>query len=236
MHILITGAAGMIGRKLTARLIADGGLNGKPIDRLTLLDIVTPEIPTGCRNCRSRQSPPIWPRRASRRNRSRSGPEMIFHLAGVVSGEAETDFDKGYRVNLDGTQALLEAIRLAGDGYVPKVVFTSSIAVYGAPFPDDHPRRFPPDAADLLRHAEGDRSNCCSPTIRGAASSTASASGCRRSACGRASPTRRRPASSPASSASRSPARRRCCRSPRTCAHWHASPRAAIGFLCTPPG
>ena len=60
---------------------------------------------------------------------------MIFHLAGVVSGEAETDFDKGYHVNLDGTRALLEAIRAAGGGYKPKVVFTSSIAVYGAPFP-----------------------------------------------------------------------------------------------------
>ena len=58
---------------------------------------------------------------------------MIFHLAGVVSGEAETDFDKGYHVNLDGTRALLEAIRAAG--YKPKLVFTSSIAVYGAPFP-----------------------------------------------------------------------------------------------------
>ena len=45
---------------------------------------------------------------------------MIFHLAGVVSGEAETDFEKGYRVNLDGTRALLEAIRTTGDGYKPK--------------------------------------------------------------------------------------------------------------------
>ncbi len=60
-------------------------------------------------------------------------PDVIFHLAGVVSGEAETDFDKGYRVNLDGTRVLLEEIRAAG--YKPKVVFTSSVAVYGAPFP-----------------------------------------------------------------------------------------------------
>jgi nucleoside-diphosphate-sugar epimerase len=68
-------------------------------------------------------------------------PQVIFHLAGVVSGEAETDFDKGYRVNLDGTRALLEAIRAAG-GYKPKVVFTSSIAVFGAPFPDAIPDDF----------------------------------------------------------------------------------------------
>ena len=54
----------------------------------------------------------------------------------MVSGEAETDFEKGYRVNLDGTRALLEAIRAIGNGYKPKVVFTSSIAVFGAPFPE----------------------------------------------------------------------------------------------------
>ena len=60
---------------------------------------------------------------------------MIFHLAGVVSGEAELDLEKGYRVNLDGSRALLEAIRAVGDGYKPRVVFTSSMAVFGAPFP-----------------------------------------------------------------------------------------------------
>ena len=61
-------------------------------------------------------------------------PDLIFHLAAVVSGEAEADFDKGYRVNLDGTRFLFEAIRK--EAYKPKVVFTSSIAVFGAPFPD----------------------------------------------------------------------------------------------------
>src|SRR5262245_16684040 len=61
-------------------------------------------------------------------------PDVIFHLAAVVSGEAEADFDKGYRVNLDATRYLFEAIRKAG--YKPKVVFTSSIAVFGAPFPE----------------------------------------------------------------------------------------------------
>ena len=61
---------------------------------------------------------------------------MIFHLAAIVSGEAEADFDKGYRVNLDGTRFLFEAIRAIGDGYWPRLVFTSSIAVFGAPFPE----------------------------------------------------------------------------------------------------
>jgi nucleoside-diphosphate-sugar epimerase len=63
-------------------------------------------------------------------------PDVVFHLAAIVSGEAELDFDKGYRINLDGTRMLLDAIRLAGGGYKPRVVFTSSIAVFGAPFPD----------------------------------------------------------------------------------------------------
>jgi nucleoside-diphosphate-sugar epimerase len=63
-------------------------------------------------------------------------PDAIFHLAAIVSGEAELDFDKGYRINLDGTRMLLDAVRLVGGGYKPRVVFTSSIAVFGAPFPD----------------------------------------------------------------------------------------------------
>jgi nucleoside-diphosphate-sugar epimerase len=61
-------------------------------------------------------------------------PDVIFHLAAVVSGEAEADFEKGYRVNLDGTRHLFEAIRKKA--YRPRVVFTSSIAVFGAPFPE----------------------------------------------------------------------------------------------------
>ena len=61
---------------------------------------------------------------------------MIFDLAAVVSGEAETDFDKGYRVNLDATRSLLEAVRAVGGGYRPRLVFSSSIAVFGPPFPD----------------------------------------------------------------------------------------------------
>ena len=67
-------------------------------------------------------------------------PDVIFLLASVVSGEAEADFDKGYAINVGGTQALFEAIRreqaLAGGAYRPRLIFTSSIAVYGAPFPE----------------------------------------------------------------------------------------------------
>jgi len=69
-------------------------------------------------------------------NLIRDRPDLIFHLAAVLSGEAESDFEKGYRVNLDGTRGLFEAIRLAGDNYKPKVVFSSTIAVFGSPFPE----------------------------------------------------------------------------------------------------
>ena len=139
MHILVTGAAGMIGRKLTARLVKDGGLNGKSIDRLTLIDVVAPEKPAGFSgavelSASDLSAPDVAAKTVAGK------PELVFHLAGVVSGEAETDFEKGYRVNLDGTRALLEAIRAAA--YKPKVIFTSSIAVYGAPFPHAIPDEF----------------------------------------------------------------------------------------------
>jgi nucleoside-diphosphate-sugar epimerase len=132
MHILITGAAGMVGRKLTGRLAADRALNGKPIDKFTLVDVVAPAKPAGFA-VEAYAADVSVPDAAGRMIGGR--PDVIFHLAAVVSGEAETDFEKGYRVNLDTMRYLLEAIRAAG-GYHPKLVFTSSIAVFGAPFPD----------------------------------------------------------------------------------------------------
>jgi len=69
-------------------------------------------------------------------------PELIFHLSAVVSGEAEVDFEKGYRVNLDGTRLLLEAVRKIGGGYRPRFVFASSFAIFGAPFPKTVPSHF----------------------------------------------------------------------------------------------
>lgn len=63
-------------------------------------------------------------------------PDVIFDLAAVVSGEAEADFEKGYRVNLDATRSLFDAVRAVGGGYRPRVVFSSSIAVFGPPFAD----------------------------------------------------------------------------------------------------
>src|SRR5260370_31932045 len=113
----------MIGRKLTERLTRDGALNGQPIDALTLLDVVPPTSPTGFSGRVDTVAADLAsPGEAAKAIAGR--PETIFHLAGVVSGEAELDFDKGYRVNLDGTRALLEAIRSIGDGYRPRLVNT----------------------------------------------------------------------------------------------------------------
>ena len=141
MHVLITGAAGMIGRKLTQKLARDGGLNGKQIDKLTLLDVAPPHYAPGFAG-RMEVVDADLSEEGKAAHAIEGRPDFIFHLAGVVSGEAELDFDKGYRVNLDGTRALLEAVRAAGDGYRPRIVYTSSIAVFGAPFPPSIPDDF----------------------------------------------------------------------------------------------
>jgi nucleoside-diphosphate-sugar epimerase len=111
----VTGAAGMIGRKLTERLAREGGLNGRQIDQLTLFDVVPPlQAPNFAGRVEAMAADLSSSDSAAAAIKDR--PDVIFHLAGVVSGEAELDFDKGYRVNLDGTRALLEAIRATGRG------------------------------------------------------------------------------------------------------------------------
>ena len=141
MRVLITGAAGMVGRKLTARLAKDGQLRGRKISALDLHDIVAPEPPALPGVDVSIHTGDLAGPGATA-SLVASRPDMIFHLAGIVSGEAEANFDLGYRVNLDGTRTLFDSVRLAG--YAPRLVFTSSIAVFGAPFPDVIPDEFHP--------------------------------------------------------------------------------------------
>src|SRR6186997_381002 len=114
MHILITGAAGMVGRKLTERLAAAKALNGRPIDKFTLVDVVAPAKPAGV-EVTAEAIDVAAPDAAARLIAGR--PDVIFHLAAVVSGEAEIDFEKGYSINLVPFHYLLEAIRTAGEGY-----------------------------------------------------------------------------------------------------------------------
>jgi nucleoside-diphosphate-sugar epimerase len=137
MHILIIGAAGMVGRKLAQRLAKIGALGDRWIDRLTLVDVMPPVAPEGISGQVIVRAADLSD--AAEANRLiETRPDVIFHLAAIVSGEAEADFEKGYRVNLDATRLLFDAIRLEGSRspYQPRLVFTSSIAVFGAPFPD----------------------------------------------------------------------------------------------------
>ncbi|HUH77931.1 MAG TPA: NAD-dependent epimerase/dehydratase family protein, partial [Devosia sp.] len=135
MKILVIGAAGMVGRKLVAALLGAGQVGEQAITRLTLADWVAPQAPVTSLAVTTIAADLAEPGVASHLIADR--PDLIFHLAAIVSGEAEADFEKGYRVNLDGTRALLEAIRLAGNvgPYRPRLVFTSSIAVFGEPLP-----------------------------------------------------------------------------------------------------
>jgi len=135
MHVMITGAAGMLGRRLAECVAGDGGIDGVGVDRLTLVDVVPATVPAGFEGEADVEVADMSQVGAAERLVAMR-PDTIIHLAAIVSGEAEADFEKGYRINLDGTRALFEAIRLAGDDYRPRVVFASSIAVFGAPFPD----------------------------------------------------------------------------------------------------
>ena len=135
MHILVIGAAGMVGVKLINRLCATGSVGTTQITRLSRHDIVIAGPPPASGfPVDTYASDLSTPGEAEKLTALR--PDLIFHLAAIVSGEAEADFEKGYRINLDGTRHLFEAIRKLGGGYRPRVVFTSSIAVFGAPFPD----------------------------------------------------------------------------------------------------
>ncbi|MEP3814344.1 MAG: D-erythronate dehydrogenase [Nitratireductor sp.] len=227
MRVLVTGAAGMIGRKLVARLVRDGGLNGRRLAALDLHDIVGADAPAIAGTAVSIHAGDLAaPGEADRLAAAK--PDVVFHLAGVVSAEAEADFDKGYRVNLDGTRALFEAIRLAG--HAPRVVFSSSIAVFGAPFPDTIPDDFHPTPltsygtqkligeallADYSRRGFLDGIGLRLPTI-----------------CVRPGKPNKA-ASSFFSSIIREPlaGRQTVLPVPRSVLHTHASPRAAVGFL-----
>ena len=228
-EVLITGGAGMIGRKLADRLALDGQVAGRKIDRLVLQDIVEPAAPAGAKFA-TRAVAGDFSKPGLSEQLVASRPDVIFHLAAIVSGEAEADFDKGYRINLDGTRLLLDAIRQVGNGYKPRLVFTSSIAVFGAPFPDAIDDEFHSTPltsygtqkaicelllADYSRRGFVDGVGIRLPTIcvrPGKPNKAASGffSGIIRE------PLNGQEAILPV---------------PRTVRHWHASPRAAVGFL-----
>lgn len=136
MQILITGAAGFIGRRLARTLLTRGTLRGRggthqAIERITLLDVVPAQ---GLDDPRVRQVTGDVADEALLERAVDETTTAVFHLAAIVSGMAEADFDLGMRVNLDATRALLEVCRRRGT--CPRLVFTSSVAVFGGELPD----------------------------------------------------------------------------------------------------
>jgi len=131
MHVLITGAAGMLGQKLTARLAQEGG-----VEKFTLADLTEPYAPETFTGQVIARAVDISDAQTVTRLLD-DRPDVIFHLAAIVSGEAEQDFAKGNAINLGGTRNLLEAVRAHAErsGYRPRFVFSSSIAVFGGPLP-----------------------------------------------------------------------------------------------------
>lgn len=137
MHVMVIGAAGMIGRKLVEKLAVAPEVLGYELARLTLVDVIEPPVPATFSSIATSIALDLSSQGSAERLVA-SRPDVIFHLAAIVSGEAEAEFDKGYRVNLDGTRALFEAVRHEGqrERYLPRVIFASSIAVFGEPFPE----------------------------------------------------------------------------------------------------
>ncbi|WP_454696664.1 D-erythronate dehydrogenase [Achromobacter aegrifaciens] len=136
MKILITGGAGFLGQRLARRLLERGTLTldgGKPeaITQIGLLDVVQapgPDDPRIHAQVGDIADPAVL------RQAIGTDTRVIFHLAAIVSGQAEADFDLGMRINLDASRVLLETCRTLG--HRPRVIFTSSVAVYGGTLPD----------------------------------------------------------------------------------------------------
>ncbi len=130
MRLLITGGGGFVGARLARTLLARGTLAGERIDRLVLTDIAPPPADLLADARVEARTGPLLTQTDALRTESFDG---LFHLASAVSGECEADFDLGLRSNLDSTRALLDAVRanVGAGGKVPRLVFSSSVAVFG---------------------------------------------------------------------------------------------------------
>ncbi len=141
VRIVVTGAAGMVGSRLSRRLLADGVLGSEPILDVLLVDAVA-AAPIESRIAVETLVADIAQEAVAAEVASRR-PAVIFHLAAVVSGEAEADPAKSYRANVHASLGLLEAVRRTPGAGRPRLVFSSSVAVFGPPFPeiilDDEP-------------------------------------------------------------------------------------------------
>jgi nucleoside-diphosphate-sugar epimerase len=132
MRIVITGGCGFLGRRVAIRLLQQGCALG-PFDELVLFDNAAPALPLPEDRRLRLVTGDIADRDTVSRLITAPGTDAVFHLAAIVSGQAEADTDLGYRVNLDGTRAVLDACRALGTR--PRLVFASSLAVYGGALP-----------------------------------------------------------------------------------------------------
>ena len=141
MKILIMGGAGMIGQKLLNLILKKEEISNEKINEITLFDIIDAPYPQDTNILINSTSGDISDEKVSK-NLISFKPDIIFHLAAIVSGQAEQEFDLGWNINAKGSWGLFEAIRQQGEDYCPRLVFTSSIAVFGAPFPEKIPDDF----------------------------------------------------------------------------------------------
>ena len=130
MKLLITGGGGFLGDRLARALLARGALAGRQITRLVLSDIAPPRADLLADPRVEGRTGALLTQTDALRHEAFDG---VFHLASAVSGECEADFDLGLRSNIDSTRALLDAIRtrVTAGGTAPRLVFSSSVAVFG---------------------------------------------------------------------------------------------------------
>ena len=224
-NILILGGGGMIGHKLAQALAADS-----PGDQVTLFDVAFPPTPAPAHQVITGDVTDV----ATITSLAAARPDVIYHLAAIVSGEAEEAFDKGWSINMMALWTLLQALRAehdaSGGAYVPKIIFTSSIAVFGAPFPDKIGDEF----LSAPQTSYGAQKACCELML-----SDFSRKGFVDGIALRLPTICVRPgkpnkaASGFFSGIIREPLNGQdaILPVPTTVRHWHASPRAAVGFL-----
>ena len=132
MNVLVTGAAGFLGGRVIKALLG-GGRDAPPVSRIVAAD--TSACPISDPRVDARIGTVVDPAFIS--SIVEDGTDLIFHLAAVLSGQSEAEFDVGMRVNVDATRGLLEACRRLRPA--PRFVFSSTVAVFGANLPDEVP-------------------------------------------------------------------------------------------------